>query len=196
MHSVPFLTAVLVVACGAGSVVSQSLADVAREEQARRKTITAPSKVYTNEDLRPGRIAPPQTGAPESGSTAGGSSAASSAATVGGEASGPGAGPGDDEAAPAGARDEADWRDRMSAAQQQLERARVLAAAMQSRVNALNADFVNVDDPAQRAIIESDRQKALAEAERLNEEVAELTQAIADIQEEARRAGVPPGWLR
>ena len=34
---------------------------------------------------------------------------------------------------------------------------------MQTRINALTTDFVNRDDPAQRAVIEHDRQKALAE---------------------------------
>src|SRR5262245_27035347 len=40
---------------------AQSLADVAREEEARRKTIKSPSKVYTNKDLVPvpPRSAPP-----------------------------------------------------------------------------------------------------------------------------------------
>ena len=36
----------------------------------------------------------------------------------------------------------------------------------------------------------------LAELNRLTTEVQAQTKAITDIQEEARRAGVPPGWLR
>ena len=67
---------------------------------------------------------------------------------------------------------------------------------MQSRINALTTDFVNRDDPAQRAVIADDRQKAIAELERLARANVDGTKAIADIEEEARRAGVPPGWLR
>jgi hypothetical protein len=63
---------------------------------------------------------------------------------------------------------------------------------MQTRINSLNADFVNRDDPAQRAVIERDRQKALAELGRLKQGVLDTKKAIADLEEEARRAGVRP----
>jgi hypothetical protein len=32
--------------------------------------------------------------------------------------------------------------------------------------------------------------------ERVKKEITEHTKALADLQEEARKAGVPPGWLR
>jgi hypothetical protein len=41
-----------------------------------------------------------------------------------------------------------------------------------------------------------ERQRSLAELDRLKIEILQHTKAIADIQEEARRAGVPAGWLR
>jgi hypothetical protein len=63
-------------------------------------------------------------------------------------------------------------------------------------LNALNADFVNADDPARRSAIEQDRQRAATELERVKKEVADQTKALAAIEEEARRAKVPPGWLR
>jgi hypothetical protein len=68
--------------------------------------------------------------------------------------------------------------------------------ALQSRINALTTDFVNRDDPAQRAVIEQDRKKALTELERVRREIADRTKAIADLEEQARKAGVPAGWLR
>jgi hypothetical protein len=72
----------------------------------------------------------------------------------------------------------------------------MFAEALQSRVNGLTADFTARDDPAQRAVVANDRQKALAELDRVKNDIVQQTKAIADIQEEARRAGVPPGWLR
>ena len=57
-------------------------------------------------------------------------------------------------------------------------------------------DFVNRDDPAQRAKLEADRKTALAELERVKKELETQTKGIAAIEEEARRAGVPAGWLR
>jgi hypothetical protein len=93
-------------------------------------------------------------------------------------------------------KEEARWRDKIKGAREALERARTFADALQTKINALNTDFVNRDDPAQRQVIASDRDKALAEMERLKKEIAEHTKAIASIQEEARKAGVPAGWVR
>ena len=64
------------------------------------------------------------------------------------------------------------------------------------RINALTTDFVNRDDPAQRGVLASDRQKATAELERLKKSIADTTRAIPALEEEARRANVPAGWLR
>ena len=100
------------------------------------------------------------------------------------------------ESSSQGAKDQAFWKGRITQAREQLERTKTLADAMQSRINALNTDFVNTDDPAKRSGVERDRQKARAELERLTKEIKEGTKAIADIEEEARRANVPPGWLR
>jgi len=63
-------------------------------------------------------------------------------------------------------------------------------------VNALTTDFVNRDDPAQREVLARQRRDALTELDRVNAEVEANQKAIRDIEEEARRAGVPPGWLR
>jgi hypothetical protein len=93
-------------------------------------------------------------------------------------------------------KDEAQWRARIQVERDALARAESFAEALQSRINALSMDFVNRDDPAQRNVIAGDRQKALTELERVTKEVAEHTKAIAGIQDEARRAGVPSGWVR
>ncbi len=94
------------------------------------------------------------------------------------------------------AKDQAYWSGRMKQAQDQLDRSKMFLAALESRVNALNTDFVNRDDPAQRAVVERDRQRALAEMERVRKDIVQQTKAIADIEDEARRASVPPGWWR
>ena len=84
----------------------------------------------------------------------------------------------------------------MKALQQQLDHDSTFADALQSKINALTTDFSARNDPAQRATIERDRQKSIAEQNRLKKAVEDDKKAIADLQEEARRAGVPPGWLR
>jgi len=45
-------------------------------------------------------------------------------------------------------------------------------------------------------VIWSQRTAALEEMERLTQEISDLKKSIADIEDEARREGVPPGWLR
>lgn len=178
---------VLGISCSAGTASSaaQSLADLARKEQARRKQVVAPGKVYTNADLRslpplpdpPPRPASPPPPAP---------------GTPGVEA----VIPAPEAAAASAARDENYWRSRMTASRLMLERNRLLFDSLTSRINALTTDFINRDDPAERALLAQERQNALAEQERMKLEIQRLLKEISVIEDEARRAGVPPGWLR
>lgn len=166
---------------------AQSLADVARKEADRRKTVAEPAKVYTNKDLSPvppGSPAPPPPAAAtpdDSAKTPDGDKKAESKLT-------------DAEKGPV--KDQAYWADRLKTLQDKLARDQDYADAMQTRINSLTTDFVNRDDPAQRAVIEQNRLKSIAELARLNKSVQDTKKAIADLLEEARRAGVPPGWLR
>jgi hypothetical protein len=166
----------------------QSLADVAKKEEERRKTVAQPAKVYTNKDLAP---TPPATTPPPDTRTP----AAARPEAVKDKDKEPPNG-----AQPAGekpvVKDQTYWGDRKKSLTAQLDRDQTLADALQSRINALTTDFVNRADPAQRAIIERDRQKALAELGGLKKQIEDDKKAIAGFEEEARRAGVPPGWLR
>jgi hypothetical protein len=177
--------AALLVALSASATFAQSLADVARAEEARRKAVRNPSKTYTNADLRPD-FTVPVNASPAAPAAPAASAQVPSVNLPGGTA----------EAPKEPARDQAYWSGRISAARQALDRSKIFADALQSRINALTADFTARDDPAQRAQLELERQRALAELDRVKREVTEQTKAISDIEEEARRAGVPPGWLR
>ncbi|MGE5358721.1 MAG: hypothetical protein ACM3NQ_06850, partial [Bacteroidales bacterium] len=93
-------------------------------------------------------------------------------------------------------KNEAWWRNRITEVRAALERNKLLVDSLQTRANALVNDFEARDDPAQRMMLKQEREKALAELQRVKDEIAAATKQIADIEEEARRAGVPPGWLR
>ena len=84
----------------------------------------------------------------------------------------------------------------MTDARAALERDQLLLEAMQGRVNSLNTEFVNRDDPAQRAQLAELRQRALDEVTRLTKQVASDREAIAAIEDDARKKGIPPGWIR
>ena len=84
----------------------------------------------------------------------------------------------------------------MTQAREELRRNQMFAEALQTRINSLTSDFSARDDPYQRAQVADDRQKALAELSRVKGEIDAGTKLIAEIEEEARQAGVPPGWIR
>jgi hypothetical protein len=161
-----------------------SLAELARQEVERRKAIKASGKVYTDKGTK-------SEGA-----------AATAAAGQSGALPAPTPVRGDAAAATAKAEEGADakgemyWRGRIAEARENLRRNEAFAEALQSRVNALTADFSARDDPSQRAKVGEDRQKALAEQGRVKNEIEEGRKLIAAIEEEARQAGALPGWLR
>ena len=179
----------------AGCVLwAQSLAEIAQREEARRKTIAQPSRVYTNADLAGGRTpsATPPAAVPDVKETPPAAAATPPASESDAEPAVQSEEPPKNEPV----KDEAYWRARIGSARADLERKNLYLEALQNRVNSLATDFVNRDDPAQRAVIEVDHQRTLAELARLKADVQAQTKAIAAIEEEARRAGVPPGWLR
>jgi len=159
-----------------------TLVDVAKAEEARRKSVRKPAKVYTNNSLKPDNSAsrpatspaPPSTTVPEVN-------------LPGGTA---------ERAVETPARDQAFWSGRVTGVRTALDRSRIFADSLQSRINALTTDFVNRDDPAQRAQIDRDRKAALAELDRVRKEIEAQQKELVAIEDEARRAGVPSGWLR
>ncbi len=173
----------------------QTLADVARQEEARRKAIKKPSKLYTNASLRPAAVTDAvPAGTPPAMAPA--DKPAPAIPAAGGAANAPGAAGADTPSTTGGLKDEAYWRRRIGDARAQRDRNAVYLESLESRINGLWADFTARDDPAQRAVIAQNRQRALDERDRLSKDQLALEKRIKDIEEEARRANVPPGWLR
>ena len=171
----------------AATASTRPLADVAKDEEARRKSVKKPAKVYSNGSLRAdlsAGVAPPPSGTP---TTASGNSTPSNAAPAA-----PAAAP----SAPAGAQDQAYWQGRIKEARDQVQRSQLFADSLQTRINSLWTDFVNRDNPVEKAKLEQDRNAALAELERVKKEIEAQQKKITAVEDEARRAGVPAGWLR
>ena len=180
---------VLILLAAVMPAAAQNLADVARAEEARRKTVKGEVKVYTNETLRGADGGEPPAPAPVPAVTA---------PAVPGTAAKPAA-PRTSKPAPSAAeslKDEKFWRDRLTAARDALKRSQTFADALQSQINGLYTEFVNMSDPAQRALIEQKRLAAIAEQDRVKADIAKQTKVLADIEDEARKANVPAGWLR
>jgi hypothetical protein len=155
---------------------AQSLADIARTEEARRKTIKQTSRVYTDADVAKWRTV-----------TAESQQAAATVTAL--DANGNPAG----EAATAAGlpTDEAGWRARLQSARDGIDRNRLLVNALEQQARTAKAragdEDGNGEDPnASRA----------AEIKRLKAEMEAFSRTLANAEEDARQAGVPPGWVR
>jgi hypothetical protein len=202
----------LCVLAGAAGVQAQSLADVARKESARRKTIKRPTKVYTNEDvvvMQPSTAAsgevtketagdgtPVTSTDPTEGGREGSAPASPSAAPSSGAQPAPAAAPASSVKPGVAAGDEAKWRGRMDSAKEQLSRAQIQLEAMRTRVAQLQSARAVGPDGQQSSSLQNRQKESLQEFDKLRADVDRYQKAITDLEAEARAAGVPPGWLR
>ena len=171
-------------------LVRPSAATLSNLGQPREMPIDPPS------DARAAAPTPP-VGVDDEGVPLTAAAQAAAAAAAKPSASAPAAAaPAQAEAAPVAKNDEKSWRDRMTSARESVERDEVLADAMQSKINGLQNDIVNRDDPAQQNQLRQQLARSLAELDRLKKQVETGKKKITDIQTDARRQGVPPGWIR
>ena len=197
MKRVIVITVLVGLAASSGAVLAQttsqtvSLADVARAEEARRKTAKKATKVLTNTNLTPGgESSIPAAPSPTPPAASGATNATPGVPTT----NIPGGKPAPVD--PAAMKDQAYWAGRMSKARTELSRTQMFADSLQTKINSLRTDFVNRDNRVEREKIQQDLNTALAELERLKKEIDTQTKAITAIEDEARRANVPSGWLR
>jgi hypothetical protein len=164
-----------------------SLAEVARREEARRKTTKKATRVITNANLG-GAEEPATVAAPPSTTSPAAASGNTTPPTIpGGKA---------EPVAAGDKKDQAYWQNRIATARIELSRTQMFAESLQTRINSLRTDFVNRDNRVEREKIQADLNAALAELERLKKEIEKQNKGITAIEEEARRANVPSGWLR
>jgi hypothetical protein len=175
-----------------------SLAEVAQKEAVRRQMTAKSVATYSNDSL-------PAAEPGDSVSIPGGAFAAARIDTApppdDDDAPKPTAvassvAPAPEPAAAESVVDEQGWRERMRAARQTLDSDQQLAEGMQSRASALQTDVTNRDDPAQQAALRTQLQRALVELDRLKKQIEIDKKAIEKVQDDARRKGVPPGWVR
>ena len=151
-----------------------SLADAAWREAARREAVGPSVGVYSNATLP----------------------AEDTTAVTGG-------GPSGDETAlaqagvdPPAAAEEAAWRRKAGDLADAISQTGVLIEKTQARIATLDREAVSRDDPAQQAELRGEAQDARAALDELQRRLAAAQRALAVLLEEARRLGVPPGWLR
>ena len=169
-----------------------SLAEIARKEAERRKTAKEAKIVITEKNLPESARKPASTAAPADANQPAHAEEQKPAAAAGA----PGGDAPAKPAAPAGDQGEALWRGKITQARETLRRNEVFLQALQTRVNALATDYYGRDDPYQKMKLAGEREQAIQEMEKVKADIEASKKQVADIEEEARKAGVPPGWLR
>ena len=105
------------------------------------------------------------------------------------------------EAAPeyrdATGRTEQEWRERAASTRERAEKAEADVTAAQNEVRRLENDFYAWSDGNYRErVIRPAWDQAREKLKALESAAAEARQAVDELEEEARKAGAPPGWLR
>jgi hypothetical protein len=93
-------------------------------------------------------------------------------------------------------KDESWWRGKMTELRTAADKDQLAADALQARINRLQADSVNIDDPLKQTRARMDLVKAIDDLDKMKSQVDADRRAIAALQEQARRSNVPAGWIR
>jgi hypothetical protein len=174
---------------GGAAAREQALADVAKQERERRKAIKEPARVYTEADVE--KTAPLTTAASREKPAAPGAKASVASGEPHAKAS-----PDAKDAKAEAPQDEAAWQARIKQASEDLARSRRLLSAMEQQLVVYGIQSANAVAAGKPAPQDGRAQESAGEVERLRAEVEKYSAALAQIQSEARAAGVPPGWVR
>ena len=194
----------------AGPALAQSLAEVAARDQERRARQGSPSApAYTDADLRASPSPRPSPSpspspiswkgapakpigwkAPVSPSPAAASRTAAPSPLPTPEAP--------DRSAQERAQLEARWRATARERREALARAEARVAELEARITALRNDLspVGLGDPNREQTRQADIGQAQRELEAARVALATARKAVDDLEDDARRAGALPGWVR
>lgn len=158
----------------AGSAFAQSLAEVAAKEKKRRSEVKGTTKVISDRELQSGRRT---TAIPSASASAAGSEAEGATAS-------------DDTAS--GEEPEVDetttreyWQNRVNAAHEKI-------SALEKQLQSPESDWGG----GMRTDVNPLGQRNLSSRQETENQLAAARAELAQIQDEARRAGVPAGWVR
>jgi hypothetical protein len=163
-----------------------NLSDLARREAVRRLLTPAPSVVLTNDTLPA-----PRAGDFVATVEAGDSSVPLSSGPDPFVTSSP---PPEAPADPP--HDAAWWRQQQETLRSAIRDGEAAVADLQSRVNALTTDVAGRDDPAAREVVRAELATTVQRLARARTKLDADRRALETFGRDARRAGVPPGWLR
>jgi DNA repair exonuclease SbcCD ATPase subunit len=89
------------------------------------------------------------------------------------------------------------WRERKQETDQRVEEAQSKVQQLQNEINNLTTAFyAESDGVAQRPLIESERIERIKELEQAKQDLENARTEAANLEDEARKAGALPGWVR
>jgi len=167
---------IVTVAVGSQGLVAQSLGELARREAERRQATDTPSRVISDKDLAPSVSAalpaPPRaTSAPDRTTNT----------------------PPEPKYV---TRDASYWLGRMRELQTRRDYLKLQAATLEKRAGEIQADVRELRIADHRGAMQSERERLRTEHALVRSDLAATDKQIADLEDEARRSNVPPGWLR
>jgi len=166
----------------------QDLAALARKEKARRAAVPKPARVLTEEDVR--ATAPD---APSPTPTTGSEPATASTPSV--------EPPSSEALAAREEQERGQWKERAEAVRDAIKQAEARLSLLEKEFVALRSDLTQVSAAeAQDPMRLQKRDQKIAESyqaiEAQKRAVADARKALTQLEEDARRKGVPPGWIR
>ncbi|HEV8132273.1 MAG TPA: hypothetical protein VGQ81_13570 [Acidobacteriota bacterium] len=177
--------ALVTVLLGVSSLSAQSLAELARKERERREKETKVPRVIRNEDLK-------NLGAARVTTTTSPAPTTPKAEAV---IAGPGAPP-TPEGPPPPPEDEGYWRKAFKEARFNLKLVQNRQMVLELRINDLRNRVLTENDGSMRTMIEQTLNTAAEELQKNKGEIAKAEDKLKKLEEEARKANVPPGWTR
>jgi DNA-directed RNA polymerase subunit M/transcription elongation factor TFIIS len=188
-----WITGLLLFIC-ASCAYSQSLADLAKKEKERRAALQAAAKVITNEKasqaLGTVSTTPPPAADPEK-------AAAEGEKKVVVEPGAPKAvKPETDEPVDFQGRPESYWRQTFADARKRVKDLENESNVIILKLNDLQNRFYRENDGYKQQEIQREIQKTIYEQDVNKENVAQARADVVDLEQEARKSGALPGWLR
>jgi hypothetical protein len=180
-----FQTALLLTV--ASIAFSQSLGDLAKKENERRKEIKD-EKVITDEEAASYQSNPVKTNVRDQ--SAAKPDSADQATTDSKKAK-----PESDEPVDFEGRPESYWRKTMDDARQKVKELEDKATELTLKVNNLQNQFYREDSGFKREDIQRELQKTYYEQDKNKEDLAKAKDVLQDLDKEARKSGALPGWL-
>jgi len=191
---------VVVLALAAGSLPAQSLGELAAKEKRRReeeqKKNKGPARVVTTEDLAnvQGTTAT-EAAKPVLAQELGGKPRSSADEIDQDRPREKPANP-EAEARERGGQDEKTWRAQAAGLRQEIQEVEQKVKALEEQVNKLFGDIQRSTDTYEILRLRGEQEKLAEQIKVAKRERDGVRQELVQLEDSARRAGVPPGWIR